>query len=95
MAFLTMSMAEIFHSFNLRSRRHSIFTIKNQNKFLWAAMFISLFLTTFVIYTPGISQAFGFEHISFIKYIVALLLAFTVIPIVELVKLYQRKHNSK
>ena len=95
MAFLTMSMAEIFHSFNLRSRRHSIFTIKNQNKFLWAAMFISLFLTTFVIYTPGISQAFGFEHISFIEYIVALLLAFTVIPIVELVKLYQRKHNSK
>ena len=95
MAFLTMSMAEIFHSFNLRSRRHSIFTIKNQNKFLWGAMFISLFLTTFVIYTPGISQAFGFEHISFIEYIVALLLAFTVIPIVELVKLYQRKHNSK
>ena len=95
MAFLTMSMAEIFHSFNLRSRRHSIFTIKNQNKFLWGAMFISLFLTTFVIYTPGISQAFGFEHISFIEYIVALLLAFTVIPIVELEKLYQRKHNSK
>ena len=31
MAFLTMSMAEIFHSFNLRSRRHSIFTIKSQN----------------------------------------------------------------
>ena len=25
MAFLTMSMAEIFHSFNMRSQRHSIF----------------------------------------------------------------------
>ncbi|MBR5488275.1 MAG: cation-translocating P-type ATPase, partial [Firmicutes bacterium] len=35
MAFLTMSMAEIFHSFNMRSQRGSIFSMKNQNKALW------------------------------------------------------------
>lgn len=34
MAFLTLSLVEIFHSFNMRSRRASVFSMKNQNK--WA-----------------------------------------------------------
>ena len=32
MAFLTLSMVEIFHSFNMRSRKGSIFHMKHQNK---------------------------------------------------------------
>ncbi len=91
MAFLTMSMAEIFHSFNMRSQRGSIFTMKYQNVFLIGAMIVSLLMTTAVIYIPALSTAFGFEEISLIEYIVALALAFSVIPIVEAVKLIQRK----
>lgn len=34
MAFLTMAMVEIFHSFNMRSLRESIFTLKKQNVLL-------------------------------------------------------------
>lgn len=41
MAFLTLSMAEMFHSINMRSRRQSVFRIKNQNKFLFGAMVAS------------------------------------------------------
>lgn len=95
MAFLTMSMAEIFHSFNLRSRRHSIFTIKGQNKFLWGAMVVSLLLTLAVIYIPFLSNAFGLETISLMEYGVSLLISFTVIPIVELVKFFQRRYEAK
>lgn len=95
MAFLTMSMAEIFHSFNLRSRRHSIFTIKGQNKFLWGAMVVSLLLTLAVIYVPFLSNAFGLETISLMEYSVSLLISFTVIPIVELVKFFQRRYEAK
>lgn len=91
MAFLTMSMAEIFHSFNLRSQHKSIFSMQHQNKALNLAMVASLIATTAVIYVPFLSQAFGFEHISVAEYAVALALAFTVIPIVEIVKLVQRK----
>ena len=92
MAFLTMSMSEIFHSFNLRSRRQSIFTIKNQNKFLWGALAVSLMLTIAVIYVPFLSNAFGLESISFLEYIVSILMAFSVIPIVEVVKFFQRRN---
>ncbi len=95
MAFLTMSMAEIFHSFNLRSQRGSIFSLKSHNMVLWGAMGLSLLLTTAVIYLPGISDAFGFEHISFVEYAVAMILAVLVIPVVELVKFIQRKSAKK
>ncbi len=90
MAFLTMSMAEIFHSFNMRSQRGSIFRIKGQNLFLVGAMLMSLLLTTAVIYVPALSMAFGFTEISIPEYAVALGLAFSVIPIVEIVKAIQR-----
>ncbi|NLC79414.1 MAG: ATPase, partial [Ruminococcaceae bacterium] len=90
MAFLTMSMAEIFHSFNMRSQRASVFALKNQNLVLWGAGAMSLMLTTAVIYVPFLANAFSFEEISLLEYGVAMALAFSVIPIVELVKLFQR-----
>ena len=35
MAFITLSMVEIFHCFNMRSRRASLFSMPKQNKWLW------------------------------------------------------------
>ena len=90
MAFLTMSMAEICHSFNMRSHRGSVFALPQQNKGLWIAALASLALTTGVIYIPFLADAFGFTHIRFVEYAVALALAALVLPIVELVKLVQR-----
>lgn len=94
MAFLTMSMAEIFHSFNMRSQRGSIFNMKSHNIALYGGMIASLVLTTSIIYIPFLSKLFEFEHISFIEYLIAILLAFCVIPIVEIVKGIQRKYNK-
>ena len=95
MAFLTMSMCEIFHSFNMRSQRKSVFSLKGQNKILWAAMIGSLVLTTAVLEIPFLANAFGFEVISWTEYAVAMVLAFLVIPIVEIVKFFQRKLAKK
>ena len=91
MAFLTMSMCEIFHSFNLRSQRKSIFSLKSQNVVLWAAMLGSLLLTTVVLEIPFIANAFGFTTIGWDEYGIAIGLAILVIPIVEIVKFFQRK----
>ncbi|MBQ7082736.1 MAG: cation-translocating P-type ATPase [Oscillospiraceae bacterium] len=91
MAFLTMSMCEIFHSFNLRSQRKSIFSLKTHNKVLWAAMIGSLALTTVLLEVPFLANAFGFVPVGFTEYAVALILGFLVIPVVEAVKFVQRK----
>ena len=95
MAFLTMSMCEIFHSFNMRSQRKSVFSLKGQNKILWAAMLGSLVLTTAVLEIPFLANAFGFEMISWMEYAVAIGLAFLVIPVVELVKFLQRAWSRR
>ena len=95
MAFLTMSMAEIFHSFNMRSQRGSLFSLKTQNVALLFAGIASLVCTTAVLYVPFLANAFGFEHINLSEYAVALALAFAVIPIVEVVKLCQRKFAAR
>lgn len=95
MAFLAMSMAEIFHSFNMRSQRGSVFSLKSHNTTLWLAMLGSLLLSTLVLYVPFLSDAFGFTHISLAEYGVALLLAFTVIPVVELIKAVQRAFSRR
>ncbi len=91
MAFLTMSMCEIFHSFNMRSQRKSVFSLKTHNKVLWAAMIGSLVLTTLVLEVPFLANAFGFTVLGWQQYTIAMALALTVIPIVELVKFIQRR----
>ena len=91
MAFLTMSMCEIFHSFNLRSQRKSVFALKTQNKILWAAMIGSLVLTTALLEVPFLANAFGFIPIGLVEYGIAMGLAFLVNPVVEIVKFFQRK----
>ncbi len=98
MAFLAMSMTEIFHAFNVRSNHHSIFTLKKQNLILWIAAAGALLLTTAVIYIPGLNTAFGFASINAEEYFVALALAFSIIPLVEITKLIQnaiRKGKQK
>jgi len=95
MAFLAMSMCEIFHSFNLRSQRKSVFALKGQNKILWAAMLGSLLLTTLVIEVPFLATAFGFTTIGLTEYAISIGLAFLVIPVVEIVKLIQRSVSKR
>ena len=90
MAFLTLSMLEIFHSLNMRSQRHSIFTLKTQNMMLWGAMFLTFVLTTAVIYIPFLRELFQFTAVPFTDYLLSIAIAFAIIPTVELVKLIQR-----
>lgn len=91
MAFLTMSMAEIFHSFNMRSQRGSIFRLGNQNLFLILSAAGSLLATTAVCEIPLLASAFGFTAVGIKEYAIAIGLGLCVIPVVELVKFIQRK----
>ncbi|MBQ6614673.1 MAG: cation-transporting P-type ATPase, partial [Clostridia bacterium] len=91
MAFLTMSMAEIFHSFNMRSQRGSIFRLGSFNKVLGLAAVGSLVATTLVCEIPFLANAFGFAPVDAVEYAIAIGLAALTVPIVETVKFVQRK----
>ncbi len=90
MAFLTLSMCEIFHAFNMRSLHGSIFTLKTQNIWLWGAGALSLLLTTAVVEIDFLCNAFELAHLDLMEYGIALGLGFCIIPIVEIIKLFER-----
>lgn len=91
MAFLTMNLAEIFHSFNMRSRRGSLFTKKGQNKYLWGSFVLALLLTIIVIFVDPIAKAFSLAtDFGIDEFAIATGLALMTIVIVEIVKLIQR-----
>ena len=95
MAFLTLSMIEIFHSFNMRSRIRSLFSLRKQNLWLWGTLAFSLAVTAAVIFVPFLNRAFSFRPISFMEYLVALDLALIVIPVVEIEKAIRRLSMKK
>ena len=90
MAFLTLSMIEIFHSFNMRSRTESLFSLKKQNRWLWGTLAFSLLVTAAVIFVPFLNRAFSFQPITLKEYLLALALALSVIPVVEIEKAIRR-----
>ena len=95
MAFLTLSLLEIFHSFNMRSRNDSIFRIKTKNPMLFGSLIASFILTTAVIYVPFLREAFSFEFISLKEYAVAIVIAVSIIPIIEIQKQIKKIRNKK
>ena len=97
MAFLALSMTEIFHSFNMRSRDGSIFKLKTQNVVLWGAFVGSFILTALVTEVGFIANLFGFTPVGLKEYGIAIALAISIIPIVEIEQLIEnlwRKHKE-
>ena len=91
MAFITLNMVEIFHCFNMRSRRASIFHMKKQNKWLWGAAILALILTLVVVeFDPLAEIFFGVTALEPRGMITALVLGFLIIPLVEIYKVIMR-----
>ena len=95
MAFLTLSMAEIFHAFNMRSLHGSIFKMKKQNWWLWGAGVLSLLLTTLVVEVKPLADAFELAKLDGAEYGIAIALAISIIPMVEVFKAIARLVRKK
>jgi len=95
MAFLTLSLCETCHAFNMRSLHGSIFTMKKQNLWLWGAAVLSFVLTTAVIEIPFLANAFELAQLDLEEYGIAFALAILIIPIVEIAKVIHRAIDKK
>ena len=95
MAFLTLSMTEIFHAFNMRSRRASLASEKTQNRWLWLTLVFSLLMTAAVVFIPFLRDAFSFAKITLREYAVSMGIALCIVPVVELLKLIERAAAKK
>ena len=95
MAFLTLSMIEVFHSFNMRSRTASLFSLKKQNRWLWGTLAFSLLITAAVVFIPFLRSAFSFYPVTITEYLTALVLALAVIPVIEAEKAVRRRTSGR
>ena len=89
MAFLTLALTETFHSFDVRSIRHSVFSLKKQNKYLWAAAIFSLLLTLSVVLIDPLAAIFEFAVIGWTELLICVGLSLSVVLFTEITKLVQ------
>ena len=65
--------------------------MKTNNGVLYLAAIGSLVATTLVCEVPFLANAFGFEQVDLVEYAIAIGIGACVIPVVEIVKFFQRK----
>lgn len=91
MAFVTVGAVCLFHSFNLRHRKLSLLKtgIFGNKHLLWAIALSAVLHLSVVLWAP-LRQLFALEKLNSEQWLIALIIAFLIIPLVEVVKLWQR-----
>ncbi len=86
MAFLTLGILELVHSFNIKSEE-SIFKIGVfENKYLIGALVLGVILQVIVVVVSPLAQVFSLVPLTGIQWLYTILIAVAPIPIVEIQK---------
>lgn len=92
MTFATLGLIQLFHAFNVKSIYQSIFKVGlfRNKSFNWAIL-ISFVLLASTILIPGFNSLFSVTSLDAYQWGIVLGTSFAIVPIVELVKFFQRK----
>ncbi len=91
MAFLTLGLTQIFNSFNYKKDTTIIDKSIFSNRFMNLSSLLSVFIILFLVFTPA-GFIFGLTIIPFSQFLIALALAFVILPIGEAVKCLCNKY---
>ncbi|HBO48252.1 MAG TPA: calcium-translocating P-type ATPase, PMCA-type [Clostridiales bacterium] len=97
MAFVTLCLIQLFHSYNSRSQTHSLFTSNPfKNRMLNLAFVVGAGLTA-LTFIPAVQTFFGTTMLSVGELFISIGCAFAIIPLVELQKFieYLIKRNKQ
>jgi Ca2+-transporting ATPase len=90
MAFTTLVLFQLFNVFNARSDERSAFSGLFANRWLWAAVALSLLLHVGVVYIPVVQQAFATTSLSAGDWLFCAAVASSVLCLRELTKVIAR-----
>lgn len=91
MAFGTLCLGRLFHGFNCKSDRFILFRKEMwNNKYLFGAFAIGLFLMTCVMLIPGLQSVFKVQTLSIPQLITVYGLAFINLPMIQFIKAIRR-----
>ena len=90
MAFVTVNFMEMFRAIAMRSQNDSIFTLKAFNYWLLGAFVLTTILTLGIVYIPTFARIFGFVPLNLNQFLISFGLAFSIIPLIEIVKIFKK-----
>ena len=91
LTFVSLVLIQFFKAYNYRSDRLSVLRRPFANRWLNAAIAWELLLLAVIIYTPFLQGPFGTYSLSINDWLIAAVLAFTVVPVLETVKWIERR----
>ena len=100
MAFISLCLIQLVHSYNLRSQTNSLFCVNPfSNKFLNLSFIAGVALVLPIILIPAVGSIFGVVGLTFVEWLISIGVAFMILPLVEIQKLIERacerKKNNK
>jgi Ca2+-transporting ATPase len=99
MTFMSLVLIQFFKAYNFRSDRHSVLNKPFANKWLNWAILAELLVMFVIVYLPCLQRPFGTYSLPFVDWVIVVVLAFSVSPVLEAVKwverrIYRRQENS-
>ena len=95
MTFFVMSFAELFHAFNLRSDKFSLFkTGIWSNKTLVVTVVLCVFINVVVSALPVFQIALGITSLSLYQWLLVFVLSLAIIPVGEVYKMVANKRSK-
>jgi Ca2+-transporting ATPase len=91
MAFVSVVLFEFFKAYNFRSDRKSVFHKPFANKWLNLAILWELVLLGVIVYLPALHSVFGTFSLPLVDWAIIVVLAATIIPVLEIAKWMVRR----
>ena len=93
MAFMTIGLLELLHSFNIKSEKSIFKTGLFENKYLIGALLLGIFVQSIVVVLPPIAKIFELTNLNLEQWIITIGISILPIPIIELQKHLNEKRD--
>ena len=94
MAFISMGLLELVHSFNIKSEKSIFKTGILENKFLIGSFVLGLLVQTIVVVIPALANIFDVVSLNSTQWLITLAISLLPIPIMELQKKINRMNTK-
>jgi Ca2+-transporting ATPase len=91
MTFVSLVLIQFFKAYNFRSDRHSVINQPFANKWLNLAILWELLLLVLIVYVPFLHRPFGTYSLPLVDWVIIIIAALTISPVLELVKWLERR----
>jgi P-type Ca2+ transporter type 2C len=91
MTFMSLVLIQFFKAYNFRSDRHSVLNKPFANKWLNWAIVAELLVLLVIVYLPILHRPFGTYSLPLVDWVIVVILAFSVSPVLEAVKWFERR----